>query len=182
MMNLPKNELEKLNLIGELKGQIIDIFEDFLESKNITIDNPEKNEDENLDIESAAIIFGSDYDAIGDKLEDLFANWDIFKNEVAIDTPAGKLIAYVRSTPDNPNAGVMFKPKDLDCEADLFYAETKRGELLKETSEEKDDEQTIFMYTYADIYTEDYTNKNKISRDDVVNAFADAFADIDSDE
>ena len=38
---------------------IIDVFEDFLEEKNVTIDNPDKNGDEN-----EAIIYGEDFDIL----------------------------------------------------------------------------------------------------------------------
>lgn len=42
------NEMDKPELIGN----IIDIFEDFLDDKGIIIPNPEKDEDPELDMES----------------------------------------------------------------------------------------------------------------------------------
>ncbi len=62
----------------EFVGQIIDIFEDFLEEKGITISNPEKDED---DEENAAIIYGSDYGIIQDALELMMRNWKITEEE-----------------------------------------------------------------------------------------------------
>lgn len=53
-------------------GQMIDIVEDFLEEKKVTIDHPEK---ENEPDESAAIIYGSDYDALAEKFKDLMKSY-----------------------------------------------------------------------------------------------------------
>lgn len=55
---------------SELFGSIIDIFEDWLESKGISPDdipNPERNADP-FGPDNLAIIFGSDYDELADKL------------------------------------------------------------------------------------------------------------------
>lgn len=57
---------------AELFGQIIDVFEDFLDEKNITFEN-----DERKDTEDAAIIFGTDYDAIVQKLEGILEAWNL---------------------------------------------------------------------------------------------------------
>lgn len=48
----------------ETLGCIIDIFEDFLEEKGIDIPNDEKEQDDD-----AAIIYGTDYDNLSDRLE-----------------------------------------------------------------------------------------------------------------
>jgi hypothetical protein len=61
------------NLKAEFVGQIIDIFEDFLEEKGISIDNPEKEDDP----DNAAIIYGSDYGALQDQLEAMLRNWGL---------------------------------------------------------------------------------------------------------
>ena len=58
--------------IPEFIGQIIDIFEDFLEEKGVSVDNPEK---ENSD--DPAVIYGSDYGNISDDLKNLMAAWGI---------------------------------------------------------------------------------------------------------
>lgn len=57
---------------AELFGQIIDVFEDFLDEKNVTFEN-----DEREDSEDAAIIYGSDYDAIRQELENLLVAWNL---------------------------------------------------------------------------------------------------------
>lgn len=56
----------------ELFGQIIDIFEDFLDQKNVTFEN-----DEREDSEDATIIFGTDYDVIVQKLEGILEAWHL---------------------------------------------------------------------------------------------------------
>ena len=62
------NDYEKFELIG----QIIDLFEDFLEEKQINITN-----DEREDNESAAIIYGSDYFVLEDGIEETLRNWNL---------------------------------------------------------------------------------------------------------
>lgn len=56
----------------EFIGQIIDIFEDFLDDRGIKINNPEhqKEDDE-------AIIYGSDYGELQDKIENILKWWDL---------------------------------------------------------------------------------------------------------
>ena len=58
----------------ELIGQIIDIFEDFLEEKGITIENDER---EDSGEENDAIIYGTDYGTIQDELEATLKTWNI---------------------------------------------------------------------------------------------------------
>ena len=60
--------------IPEFVGEIIDIFEDFLEEKGIKIQNDEKDDDDN----NSAIIYGSDYGLLQDQLEETYRNWDLF--------------------------------------------------------------------------------------------------------
>lgn len=63
-----------MNDLPEFIGQIIDIFEDFLDEKGIRIDNPER---EGEDTEEAANIYGSDYGALEDEIKELLVNWEI---------------------------------------------------------------------------------------------------------
>ena len=60
----------ELNL--EFIGQIIDIFEDFLEERGVTLPNDEREQDED-----AAIIYGTDYDQLQTELIDTMWNWGI---------------------------------------------------------------------------------------------------------
>lgn len=63
----------------ELVGQIIDIFEDFLEEKGIQIDNPEKDEavicGEHPD--DLAIIYGTDYGELQSQIEATLVRWKL---------------------------------------------------------------------------------------------------------
>ena len=65
------------NNTPEFLARIIDIFEDFLEEKGIDIDNPEKE-----DNDDAAIIYGSDYGILQDRLKDLMKAWGIIRDEM----------------------------------------------------------------------------------------------------
>ena len=55
---------------AEFLGQIIDIFEDFLEERGVRLDNPEREEDDD-----AAIIYGTDYGELQSQLEALMVGW-----------------------------------------------------------------------------------------------------------
>ncbi len=57
---------------AEFVGQVIDIFEDFLDEKHIVLDNDEKAEDED-----AANIYGTDYGYLQQQLEELLRNWNL---------------------------------------------------------------------------------------------------------
>ena len=60
------------HLCNEFVGQIIDIFDDFLESKGIDIPNEDKAQSEN-----PAIIYGMDYGEIQSELESMMMRWHI---------------------------------------------------------------------------------------------------------
>ena len=60
--------------LGEFVGQMIDIFEDFLEARGIDLANDEKNEGGE---DSIAIIYGSDYDELAVAIEATLASWGL---------------------------------------------------------------------------------------------------------
>ena len=72
-----KAPIIKTEDIPELVGQIIDIFEDFLDERGIVLQNPERDEDENLDPENSANIYGTDYGELQDAIEATLYNWNI---------------------------------------------------------------------------------------------------------
>ena len=74
MKNTPAIKTEEL---PEFAGQIIDILEDFLEEKGVLIDNPERDED----ADNTAIIYGSDYGLLQDKIYDTLRNWKLAAEE-----------------------------------------------------------------------------------------------------
>lgn len=63
----------------EFIGQIIDIFEDFLTEKGVTLNNPEIQEaiDEGENPEDLAIISGSDYSSLQDSLTAMLTEWHV---------------------------------------------------------------------------------------------------------
>ena len=58
---------------AEFLGQIIDIFEDFLEERGIELPNVERDQDP----DNAAIIYGTDYGHLRDQLEGMMVGWDL---------------------------------------------------------------------------------------------------------
>lgn len=56
----------------EFIGQFIDVFEDFLDSKGISIDNADRDADD----DDAAIIYGEDYDILADEILSILHNWE----------------------------------------------------------------------------------------------------------
>jgi len=66
-IKIDKNDIGTFN---EFVGQIIDIFEDFLEAKGIELPSSEKDQDPD-----AAIIYGSDYGDLYQDIEELLVNW-----------------------------------------------------------------------------------------------------------
>lgn len=65
----------------EFIGQVIDIFEDFLDEKGIVIPNEDRDTDPDLEPEGSTNIYGNDYDTIKEKLEKLFINWNVLEDE-----------------------------------------------------------------------------------------------------
>lgn len=59
-------------------SEIIEIFEDFLDSKGIIIDNPEKEQSP----DSASNIYGTDYGMIQCQLESLFMDKELVTQEI----------------------------------------------------------------------------------------------------
>lgn len=66
----------------EFLGQIIDIFEDFLDEKGVKIDNPDRDRDAIGDAAcSDTNIYGCDYGYLSDRIESTMINWGFFKEE-----------------------------------------------------------------------------------------------------
>lgn len=68
----------------EFLGQIIDIFEDFLDEKGIKIDNPDCDMDSIEDASCDNVnIYGCDYGDLSDRIESTMTNWGLFKEGVS---------------------------------------------------------------------------------------------------
>lgn len=63
--------------MNEFVGQVIDIFEDFLDSKKIVLENDEKEDSD----EGTANIYGTDYGTIQMELENLLDNWKLVETD-----------------------------------------------------------------------------------------------------
>lgn len=64
---------------AELIGGIIDIFEDFLDKKGVTLESLEESDKMELDGGTNANIYGTDYDSISDSLESLLRSWKVIE-------------------------------------------------------------------------------------------------------
>ena len=63
--------------VPEFVGQIIDIFEDFLDDRGVALDNPERNEDPNVAPGNTANLHGPDYGELQDAIEETLVNWGL---------------------------------------------------------------------------------------------------------
>lgn len=76
-VDIPENERP------EFLGQIVDVFEDFLAEKGIQIQNPEKQEavSDGEDLDTIAILYGTDYGNIENKVAEIMRRWGVFQND-----------------------------------------------------------------------------------------------------
>lgn len=64
----------------EFVGQIIDIVDDFLEARNVSLPVSEKaKEEDGIALNNSAVICGSDYDELADKFKGLLKSWAIVR-------------------------------------------------------------------------------------------------------
>ena len=70
-------EITKLNADDkdEFYGQLIDVFEDFLEAHGITKEDLKNPDREDIEDAAAAIIYGEDYDELREGLSAVIENW-----------------------------------------------------------------------------------------------------------
>lgn len=71
-MIFPEDQEEKKENTWELPATIIDVIEDFLDEKNVKIENDEHEGDN-----GEAIIYGSDFDFLLNKITETLKNFDI---------------------------------------------------------------------------------------------------------
>lgn len=92
------------------------------------------------------------------------------KNEAALEIPtsAGILKAFASQDPGQPGIVVMLQPAGYDCDIDMSYVSVYEDENYKTKDNERPVDVSIM--TYGDIYTEDYTSKILIRREDVLKA------------
>ncbi len=86
--------------------------------------------------------------------------------KIEIYTSAGVLKAFDIQDPDNPGIAVMLQPAGSDDDIDLSYVTVyENPELATGMNERPVD---VAIMTYGDPYSEDYTSKDIIRREDVV--------------
>ena len=68
----------------EFLGQIIDIFEDFLDEKGVRIDNHDRDRDSVGDSSCDYVnIYGCDYGDLSDRIASTMTNWGFFKEGIS---------------------------------------------------------------------------------------------------
>lgn len=162
----------------EYAANIIDIFEDFLNERGITLPTSEKEKMEaGNDDENGAAIYGNDFDELSDKISGFMAeliksvrpdtdvDTDIYGttiidplNKVCADTPSGKLVAYIHQGDYGPQVGVYHETED-GAPTDLFLVEAKEFQP-----------DSLSAYTYENPYEEDYSHSFVIFIDDIKQA------------
>ena len=78
-----KNALVSKEDTPEFIGQIIDIFEDFLDDKNVHLNDVQLNDDElyDDDDDNRAIIYGCDYDFLSNEIAKMMDRWNVTEGE-----------------------------------------------------------------------------------------------------
>ena len=85
-----------------------------------------------------------------------------------VKTKAGVIRAYESQDPGQPGICVTFQPEGADCEIDMSYVSVYEDPEYRTSDNER--ECDVCIMTYANVYTEDYTSKHMIRREDVVQA------------
>jgi hypothetical protein len=118
----------------EFIGQIIDIFEDFLEEKGMLIESPEKEEAiaEGEDPEGLAIIYGTDYDCLQEGIEEVLLRWGLMENETASPAP-GSSVLLLREVEDGEIYGILTADADAGELAAKFLS--VKADVSKEDPE-----------------------------------------------
>lgn len=68
--------------MAEFLGQLIDVFDDFLEERDVRIPTSDAEMEENDELEeNEARIYGSDYSELEENIKELLGNWEEGKEE-----------------------------------------------------------------------------------------------------
>lgn len=83
--------------LAELRGQMVDILEDALTEKGATIQNEDRDAaiEDGEDEEELAIIYGEDYDVIGDVVQELILDGGLEGNPVRGEVEQQKYVEAV---------------------------------------------------------------------------------------
>ena len=168
----------------EYAAPIIDVIEDFLEVRKVTLPDTKRLKEEagDFDEDNEAILYGEDYDELINNISnaianlvkeirpDLEVNEDSFGtseikplNEVSVHTSAGTLTAYINEGSHNTQISIIHKTKE-ETPTDIFLAEVPKVEG-KQKNQGK-----IQAYVYENPYQKDYTNHFTIDQKDILKA------------
>lgn len=89
------------------------------------------------------------------------------EEKIEISTSAGNLRAYTSKNPDQPGICVMLNPAGSEDEIDVSYVSVYEDPEYALNGERPVD---VSIMTYADPYSEDYTDKKVLKREDVIKA------------
>ena len=84
-------------------------------------------------------------------------------------TTAGVLRAYKSPDPGMPGICIMFQPAGYDSQIDTSFVSVYENKEYKTVDNERDTD--IVIMTFGSVYTEDYTSKDIIRREDIIEAF-----------
>lgn len=95
------------------------------------------------------------------------------KSEVLeVNTTAGTLRAYKSPDPGQPGIVIMLQPKGFEEEIDLSFVSVYQDPDYQTASKERKED--VVVMTYTDPYTEDYSQKDILRREDIEKALGGA--------
>ncbi len=92
------------------------------------------------------------------------------EEKLEVNTSAGVIRAYKTYDPGNPGIVLMFQPTGSDVEVDLSSALVYEDPDYKTSANERPED--VVIHTYSNIFSEDYTRKEIIRREDVKEALS----------
>ena len=109
---------------------------------------------------------GSDVSAedVLEGIKNVLEDTETYRQQVSVDTPAGKLCAYIDPNEDHPGVVLCMIPEGWNYELDICVAECKGEELLKEGENPKD----VSVYNWTDVTSEEWQTKFILKREDIV--------------
>lgn len=93
-----------------------------------------------------------------------------YKEKLEVMTTAGTLKAYKNPDPGRPGICVMLQPKGSTEEIDVSFVHVCEDAGYQSKDEEQPED--VVVMTYADPYDEDYSSKDILHREDIVNALS----------
>ena len=106
--------------------------------------------------------------------DDEHYEFDFFEQDLdlvlEVPTSAGVIRAEKSADPGQPGIAVTYQPAGYDCEVDTAYVSVYEDEGYRTSDNERPVD--LVIMSYGDIYSEDYTKKDIIRREDVQSALS----------